>query len=434
MPSLLAIFGYALIIIFMYVLMKGKMTATTALILIPAAIALISGFGMDIGKFSEEGIKSIAMTAALMMFAVMYFAVMLRTGLFDPVIKAIIKWIKGDPVKLLVGTAVLCLCISLDGDSVTTYIIACTALVPIYRKMNINTLYLASLAVMANSIPNVLPWGGPTARLLAAVNLDAADVMRPMYPALVLGGVYVIVISYIMGRSQRKAVGYTDLDVAETEELLLSMEEDSTYKRPKLLIFNWVLTILCIVLLIINIYPAAVLFALATAIALIVNFDTKTERKIIEDVAADVLPVLSLVFAAGIFMGILSESGMAEAIANHLISLIPESMSKHFGIIVAFLSAPLLFVSSNDAFYYGIVPIFVKAGAEYGFTPLQIGLASLCGQAFRLLSPTVASIYVLLQKTDVNMVKWQAYTAKWAIGIFVIFIVMLFFVLKAVPF
>src|SRR5699024_6606460 len=149
MPSLLAIFGYALIIIFMYVLMKGKMTATTALILIPAAIALISGFGMDIGKFSEEGIKSIAMTAALMMFAVMYFAVMLRTGLFDPVIKAIIKWIKGDPVKLLVGTAVLCLCISLDGDSVTTYIIACTALVPIYRKMNINTLYLASLAVMA---------------------------------------------------------------------------------------------------------------------------------------------------------------------------------------------------------------------------------------------------------------------------------------------
>lgn len=435
MPDKLALLGYVLIVSFMWLLVKKKLSALSALVVVPLVVGAIGGFGLQLGDFAMAGIESVASTSALMLFAVLYFSVMISTGMFDPVVNVIVRWIKGDPLKLLVGTAVLALCISLDGDSVTTYVICCTALVPIYDRMKVNKLYLASLAVMANSIPNVFPWGGPTARLLAALNLDAADVMAYMYPALAVGGVYVIVISYIMGRMQRKKVGYTSFNDQEIASLIEQATGDNgEYKRPNRLIFNWVLTIAAVVLLVINIYPAAVLFTIATAIALIVNFDRKTERAIIEKCASDVLPVVSLVMAAGVFMGIISESGMASAIANHLISLIPESMSSHFGFIVSILSVPLLFVSSNDAFYYGIVPVFAETGAAYGFTTLQIGLASLCGQAFRLLSPTVASIYVLLQMTDVNMVEWQIHTAKWAIGIFVIFCVMLFFVLGAVPF
>jgi CitMHS family citrate-Mg2+:H+ or citrate-Ca2+:H+ symporter len=288
---------------------------------------------------------------------------------------------------------------------------------------------------MANSIPNILPWGGPTARLLAALKLDAGEVMAPMYPALVIGAIYVVIVAYIIGRQERKKIGPVHMDEAEINQLIKdATARNEEYKRPKMMLFNWAMTIFIIASLVLDIYPPAVMFGIATAIALAVNYSIKEQRTLIEDVSSDVLPVVALVFAAGVFMGILSESKMASAIANHLISLIPPQMASHFPFIVSILSVPLLFVSSNDAFYFGIVPVFAETGASYGFTTLQIGLASLCGQAFRLLSPTVASIYVLLQMTGVDMVEWQIKTAKWSIGLFVIYVVMLYFVLGAVPF
>ena len=431
----LVVLGYLTIIIFMALLMGKKLSALVALIVVPVAMGIIGGMGGEIGTYALKGLKGVATTGSLMIFAVMYFCVMIAAGMFDPLVDKTVRFIKGDPVKLLVGTAILALSVSLDGDSVTTYIIVCSALVPIYKKMDINTLNLACITLMANSIPNILPWGGPTARLLAALKLDAAEVMAPFYPCLALGAVYVVIVAYIIGRQERKRIGPIEMSETEISQLIKdATSRNEGYKKPKMMLFNWAMTIFIIASLVLDIYPPAVMFAIATAIALAVNYSLKEQRTLIEDVASDVLPVVALVFAAGVFMGILAESKMATAIANHLISLIPQQMASHFPIIVSFLSVPLLFISSNDAFYFGIVPVFAETGASYGFTTLQIGLASLCGQAFRLLSPTVASIYVLLQMTEVNMVEWQIKTAKWAIGLFVIYVVMLYFILGAIPF
>ncbi len=45
------------------------------------------------------------------------------------------------------------------------------------------------------------------------------------------------------------------------------------------------------------------------------------------------------------------------------------------------------------------------------------------GQAFHLLSPLVPFIYVLLRLTDVDMGQWQKKSALWAIGIFIIYVI-----------
>jgi CitMHS family citrate-Mg2+:H+ or citrate-Ca2+:H+ symporter len=93
--------------------------------------------------------------------------------------------------------------------------------------------------------------------------------------------------------------------------------------------------------------------------------------------------------------------------------------------VVAALSAPGTFFLSNDAFYYGVLPVLAETGYSYGFTPMQMALASLMGQAFHLLSPLVAFIYLLLKLTDLDMGQWQKESAKWAIGVFVIFVAVL---------
>lgn len=431
----LALYGYAIIIIFMALIMTKKMSALTSLLIVPIVIGCIAGFGPNIAEYAMVGMKSVATTAALLLFAVSYFCIQLGTGMFDPLAERIVRFVKGDPVKVLVGTAILALCISMDGDGATTYIIVCTTLVPIYKRLKIHMLYLPCLTVMCNAVMNILPWGGPTARVLSGLDLEANQVMPPYYVAMVLASIYIIGLAYVIGRSERKRLGVTEITDEQLELDLKNAEQENTeYKRPKLRIFNWCLTILLMVLLITGLFPSAFLFAIGTAIALIVNYrSVKLQSECLENASTTVFPCICLIFAAGSFMGILQETGMSDAIAQSLINMIPESMGSHFGLITALISIPGTFFLSNDAFYFGIVPILAEAAQQYGFTNLHIGLASLTGQAFHLLTPLIASNYLLLNLTGQNMGDWQRKTAKWSIGVYLVYVITMFGILRVIP-
>ena len=69
------------------------------------------------------------------------------------------------------------------------------------------------------------------------------------------------------------------------------------------------------------------------------------------------------------------------------------------------------------------MPVLAQAGAQYGFDNVSMALASLMGQAFHLLSPLVAFIYLLLRLTGLDMGEWQKESAKYATVVFIIFVV-----------
>lgn len=83
-----------------------------------------------------DGIKLLAPTGIMITFAILYFCMMTDAGLFNPLIQFIIKIVKGDPLKIVVGTGILGICVGLDGDGATTYIIVATALLPLYKNWN----------------------------------------------------------------------------------------------------------------------------------------------------------------------------------------------------------------------------------------------------------------------------------------------------------
>ncbi|WZU00915.1 hypothetical protein MGH68_15695 [Erysipelothrix sp. D19-032] len=60
--------------------------------------------------------------------------------------------------------------------------------------------------------------------------------------------------------------------------------------------------------------------------------------------------------------------------------------------------------------------MLTEGGATYGWTQMELGVASLLGQAFHLLSPLVAFIYLLLQMTELDMGEWQKESAEMGIG------------------
>lgn len=421
---MLAFLGYAMVITFMVLIMSKKMTAFTALITVPVIFGLLGGFGLELGEFALTGVKSVSSTAAMLLFAILFFGIMISAGVFDPLVNATLKFVKGDPLKVLVGTAILAAIVSLDGDGSTTTMICCSALIPVYKKLDIKMMYLAAIIIMQNSIMNLIPWGGPTARVMAVLNLDGGAIFRPLIPGMILAVIYVIGVAYFLGLKERKRLGVKTSEIAADEIAASISAEEAALKRPKLIIVNFILTVIVVATLISGKIPAAIIFEIGTAIALLINYPKlKTQREIIETNAGAAMQVLIMVLAAGVFMGILTETKMAEAIAQNLVALVPASMGKHFGIITAIISIPGTFFLSNDAFYFGVLPVLAQTGAQFGFTSLQIGVASLLGQAFHLLSPLVAFIYLLLQLTGVDMGEWQRYVAKWAIGIFIIFVV-----------
>ncbi len=133
--------GFSMIAVFMYLILSKRLTPMVALILVPLTFAVLAGaFGIT-GEAEEGVVDSImtaigdfAPTAVLLFFAIIYFGLMIDVGLFDPLIRFILRVVGNDPVRLVVCTAVLAGIVSLDGDGSTTFIITVSALLPIYLQ------------------------------------------------------------------------------------------------------------------------------------------------------------------------------------------------------------------------------------------------------------------------------------------------------------
>ena len=419
----LTVLGFLMIVVFMALIMAKKLSPFTSLIIIPVIFGFLAGYGLDTLEYAMNGILDVGSTFAMMVFAILYFGVMLAAGMFDPLVDKIVSWCKGDPLKVMVGTAVLAAFVSLDGDGTTTVMICCTALIPVYDRLKIKKIYLANFIILQNCIMNILPWGGPTARVMSVLDLEAGPILAQLAPGMVLSAIYVIGVSVYLGLKERRRLGIVDISM-EACKVEMS-EEELSWKRPKMLIPNLILTIVVIASLIMGLASSAILFGVGTAIALVMNYpDQKVQRNVISNVAPDMIHVVMMVLGAGTLMGILNgpeDAGMSNAIAQFLVSVIPESLSRYFEVIIAILSAPGTYVLNQDAFYYGVLPPLAATAEAYGFTGLQIGVASLMGQAFHFLSPLVAFIYLLMDMCKISLAEYQAYIFRWCIGIFVIF-------------
>lgn len=282
-----------MIVVFMGLIMAKKLSPFTSLILIPIVFGLLAGYGWDTLEYAMTGIKDVASTFAMMTFAILYFGVMLTAGMFDPMVDKVVSWCKGDPLKVLVGTAVLAAFVSLDGDGTTTVMICCTAMIPIYERLKIKKIYLATLIILQNCIMNLIPWGGPTARVMSVMNLDAGEILGPLVPGMALSAVYVIGVSYYLGLKERKRLGISR-DVENHAVKVELSEDEKAWKRPKLILFNLALTAGIIAALIMGLASSAILFGVGTAVALLVNYpNQKVQRNVISSIAPDM--ILSLI-------------------------------------------------------------------------------------------------------------------------------------------
>ncbi|MFD7294326.1 CitMHS family transporter [Streptomyces sp. NPDC059897] len=451
---MLTILGFGMIATFLVLIMMKKVSPIAALVLIPALFCVLVGQGAKLGDYVIAGIGDLAPTAAMLMFAIVYFGVMIDVGLFDPIVRGILKFAKADPVRIVVGTALLAAIVSLDGDGSTTFMITVSAMYPLYKRLKMSLVVMTGVAATANGVMNTLPWGGPTARAATALKVDASDIFVPMIPALGVGLLFVFALSYVLGRRERKRLGYLSLDedltVTETveEKVLVGAgsgnkgagagsgsggsasapsyenEEGETFAgldpnratlRPKLYWFNALLTVVLLASMIMELLPIPVLFMLGAALALSVNYPHMADQKArIGAHAENVLNVAGMVFAAAVFTGVLQGTGMVDHMAKWVVSGIPDWMGPHMALVTGVLSIPFTYFMSNDGFYFGILPVLAEAGNAHGVSTLEIARASLAGQPLHMSSPLVPAVYVLVGMAKVEFGDHTKFTVKWA--------------------
>jgi CitMHS family citrate-Mg2+:H+ or citrate-Ca2+:H+ symporter len=457
----LVLLGFAMIAVFMVLIMTKKLTPVLALIIVPTVFGLFAGAGLGIGDMVLDSMKSMTSTAALLMFAIIYFGLMIDVGLFDPLVKFILRKLGNDPAKVVLGTAILAAAVSLDGDGSTTFILTTAAMLPVYLRLKMSPVVLTCVAGLANGTMNILPWGGPTARAATALKLDVNDVFVPMIPSLIVGLVVVFVFSWLLGLQERNrlraaapeiwgtpdtaekfdggasapsagtvrngsrtpgtgtpAVGGSPagsgVAVLERTETLVddrdsamadtALDPNRTTLRPKLFWFNLGLTVAVMVVLVANVVPLPFVFMVGSAIALLVNFPkVKDQGAQLIAHAPSIVAVVSMVMAAAVLTGVLKGTGMVEAMSAWLVQIIPTDMGPFMAVITGVLSIPMTFFMSNDAFYFGVLPVLSETAGHYGVSAAEMARASITGQPFHLQSPLVPAILLLVSLAKVDL-------------------------------
>lgn len=457
---MLVILGFSMITAFMWLIMTKRITPVAALILVPTVFGLFAGAGWGLSDMIMEALLKLAPTAALLFFAITFFGIMIDVGLFDPLIRLILRFVKNDPLRLVVGTALLTSIVSLDGDGSTTFIIVTSAFLPIYLKLRMSPVVLTVVAATANGVLNTVPWGGSTARAAASLNVSPIDIFVPMIPAIASGVVAVLVLAYFLGRSERKRIGRLTLteqgadddqarsisvgpeQVVKSEQFagvgsgpattqpmppvdgaarpasgtgddipdFADLPEDGQHHlhrpkaRPKLVWLNFTLTAAVMVMLVWGKVEPSVILMIGVGLALVMNFPRVAEQADqLKAHASSVVSVVALVFAASVLTGVLNGTGMVEAMAAWLVDIIPTSFGPHLAIIAGVLSLPLTFFMSNDAFFFGVMPVLTEAASHYGITAEEMARASITGQPLHTSSPLVASFLLLVGLAKVEL-------------------------------
>lgn len=421
---MLAVYGFATLATFMVAVIRKWASAFVAIIAAPVIFAIIAGFGAQLPDMVMSGLETVAPTAVLLLFAILYFGVMMDNKLFDPVSNLIVRVSNGDPVKICVGTALLAMIVALDGDGTTSYMIICSAFLPIYRRLGINPLVIGTVAIISlGLVSGTTPWGGAATRAISVLHLNPTTYLVQLVPSLLLTSLVVLVIAFLLGIGQRKKVD--PAAVAELRAEIAAQRATPSEKVGWRMYANAALTILLMVLLVIGVAPLQVLFIGGFVIALFINHPKLDDQaELIKRHATSAVPVVMLVLAAGVFTGVLSDSGMINAMATSVLGIVPEQFGGLLPLFTALISIPLGFFMSNDAFMFGVVPVLAESAGEYGVDPMVTAHAAVVSQILHMAGPTSAPLWVLLGLLKVELGDLQKHVIPWALLASIAFIVM----------
>ncbi|MBP2076777.1 CitMHS family transporter [Oceanobacillus polygoni] len=431
----LSIIGFLTILIIVLLLISNKVTPIVAMVLVPLIGALIAGFGFsEIGDFFTEGTLTVIEVAIMFIFAILFFGVMQEAGLFDPLIRNMIRLTRGNVITVSVGTVFVAAIAHLDGSGASTFLITIPALLPLYKHLKMNPYLLLLLIGGSASIMNMVPWAGPLGRTASVLNMDVTELWRPLIPIQITGLILMIALAVFLGIMEKRRISkYHGLVSAEESAAAIErMNGDSTaaqekesLARPKLLWVNAILFLSVIGILVWGIIPAGFAFMIGLSIALPLNYpNMKQQTKIMRMHAPSALMMATIILAAGSFLGILTGTGMLDSIAEDLVTIIPAFIAPYLHLIIGFFGVPFDLLLSTDAYYFALLPVVDQIATGFGIASLSTAYSMVIGNIVgTFVSPFSPALWLALGLAGLEMGKHIRYSLLWMWGLSIVLLI-----------
>jgi CitMHS family citrate-Mg2+:H+ or citrate-Ca2+:H+ symporter len=350
-------------------------------------------------------------------FSVLYFGFMTDAGMFDVIIGKLMKLVGDNVVGVAVVTCIIALVGHLDGGGASTFCIVIPAMLPVFNRMHMRKTSLLRIAVLSMGVLNLMPWAGPTMRAASVLGIEAGSLWQTILPIQIFGIVLALAHAVFTGLQEKKRGAGLHGKLAETEGAVELEEQaavqaaDNDLARPKLFVFNILLTIAVIALLIWDVFPSYFPFMLGCAVALFVNygFSAKAHKKLINLHAGPALMMCSTLMGAGVLMGVLVKdvkgvTSVITCMSNLITQFMPDVLGRHLPLVIGVLSVPLALAFDTDSYFYGMLPVVIGIGKGFGIEALPIAVAMVvCRNCATFISPMVPATLLGVGLADVDI-------------------------------
>lgn len=403
--TVLAVLGFATIIGIIVLLLRNVTVPALAFVGVSTVLTIIlvatGTFTVgEMGDFIKAGVADVHGTAGLFIFSVLFFGLMTDVGMFDKIINALMKKVGNNVVGVALMSCIIAMIGHLDGGGASTFLITIPAMLPVYKKLKMRPTTLLLICVTAMGVMNLFPWGGPTMRSASVLGIDANDLWMQLLPMQLVGIVIALVTAVFWGMVEKKrgAGAGSSVVLTAADEIDADMPEakGNELARPKLFLFNVLLTLVIIVSLIFVDMPSYYIFMIGCVVALMVNYPgAKLQNKIIKSHSGPALMMASTILAAGVFLGVLEQSGIMDHMATVLAAFIPASMGRFLPLIIGVLSVPLTLMFCTDSYFYGLLPVLIEIGNKFGVDPVHTAIAMVvCRNCATFISPVVPATFL----------------------------------------
>ena len=160
-----------------------------------------------------------------------------------------------------------------------------------------------------------------------------------------------------------------------------------------------------------DIFPSYYVFMVGCALGILVNYrGKKLQNSIIKSHASAGLSMASTILCAGVFLGVLSKSGIMEKMAIMMASGI--------------LSVPLALLFDTDSYFYGLLPVLISVGNQFGVNPAHIAIAMVvCRNCATFISPVAPATYLGIGLAGVEIKDHIKYCFGWQWGVSIVCLV-----------
>ena len=419
---MLSLIGLSLVLVCVGTLLTQKLSPLIAFTLIPVCGAFLAGWSLEeISVFFKAGLFKVAPMAVMFMFAILYFALMQEKGLFQPLIDRILHKTRHRISLLTMGTVLIASLAHLDGSGASTFLITLPPLLPIYQHLSLSPYLLLLLVSASASVMNMLPWAGPLGRAASVIGADSTALWKALIPVQGMALFLLLIGAYFLGKREEKKQSQSGVRASNSllERDSSQSKLDSTPKSRISFGLNLTLTLGLITLLVMGQLSSPLAFMMALGIGLLLNYPQQADQKaFIQKHAYSALSMALILMAAGVFLGVLKESGMLKSLANDLITLLPLSITPYLHIWVGFFGAPFELILNTDAYYFAILPIVEHATQPFEVASHSVVHALVIGNIIgTFISPFSPALWLALGLTQLEMGAHIRYAIGWIWGL-----------------